>query len=764
LYVRPRIHIYRDAKPREPGRGGRRGLGGLGRSGVGTSLILLSFVMLPSAVLGYLSWRAIEGEKSDSLERLRGSYRQFAALAARQMDYQLRVVESRWIAELDGLLSASAAGPTPGQVAAATGREPLVSEYFLLAAPDRLLHPRVPEGGESAARDPALQAPEGPEHDLFVRLAARGEDLEYRADDLAGAMAAYREILSRVQSPRLRAMAESYVGRAQLKAGDASGALITFRRLLTRYPEARDLNRMYLRFLAQYEIAAALESLRRYPQALDALLELNRDLVRRSDAITTMQYSYFSDLIQTLAPQLFGEIAPGGRGAYVQAFRALGEQNKKRISEKYFTHLLATELSDMSFRRKHYTPRTQYLSARAEGEPFLLAYRTVPDTRGTYVTGILAAQIDLGELQRRLLVAVQTLAPDSGATVALLGAGGGVVIGADGAKGALVATEDLMPPFDFWQVGVYLHDVPTAMHRLDLRRTLWHWLVSLMLISILFGGYAFIVRVRRQAYLSRAQTTFVSNVTHELRTPLASIKLFAELLDLRMNEAPADAPARDAGESRRYLGLLRQECDRLTRLIDRVLDFSRMERRARRYRFEAQDVGEVVARSVESFRPQAEAAGFRLTLALEPPLPSLLVDADAIAQVILNLLTNALQYSQDEKEIRVRVGREGAAVAVEVSDRGIGIEPGDLDRVFDKFYSAWRRMDSRVQGGLGLGLALSREIVRAHGGQIGVRSEVGRGSTFTVLLPAPAAADAPEARMQAAGEARLFERLGDLSG
>jgi len=713
---------------------GRPGFG-LGRSGAGTALILLAFVMLPGAVLGTLSWRAIERERASSLEQLRGSYRQFAVLAARQIDYQLRSLESRWLGGFDGLMSASALGPTVEQVIRATGKDPLVSDYFLLGAPGRVLYPPMAADELDVSLSASEQGTEASEHDQFMLLSARGEELEYRSGDLKAALAAYEEILFKVENPRLRAMAESYIGRVQLKAGDPTGALRTFRGLIRRYPNERDLNRMYLRFLAQYQIAVALESLQRYPEALDALLELNRDLLARSDAITQAQYSYFSDLIQTLAPQILVRPELQDKG-YEQSFRALGEQNKKRISEKHFVHLLASELSEMSFRRKHFMPRTQYLSARAEGDPFLLVYRAVPDAQRTYVTGILAAEIDLRELQKELFAALRNLNSETQGAVAILGSGGGVVIGAEAAKGTLMATQDLMPPFDFWQVAIYLNDVPTAMQRLDLRRTLWLWLVCLMLLSILFGGYWFILRARRQAYLSRAQTTFVSNVTHELRTPLTSIKMFAELLDLQMAEAPNAAQAGFPRNAAQYLGLIQQECDRLGRLIDRVVHFSRMERRAEQYQFEPHDIGEVVTRCVESFRPHANAHGFLLELSVADALPEVNLDADAMSQVMLNLLTNAVQYSLRDKEIRVRVERQVWGVAITVADRGIGIRPRDLPRVFDKFYSTWRRMDSRTQGGLGLGLTISREIARAHGGEIQVQSEVGCGSTFTVMLPA----------------------------
>ena len=720
--------------------------------------------MLPGAVLGIMSWRAIQAERSLSLERLRESYRQFAVLAARQIDYQLRSVESRWIGEFDRVMNTSVGGPTAEQVAQSSGKDPLIADYFLIVAPGRVLYPPLagsePEPPPQAADlgAPAL------EHEVFTRLAARGEELEYKSGNPRAALDAYREILARVDSPRLRAMAESYIGRVQLKAGDAAGALSTYRLLLSAYPHERDLNRMYLRFLAQYQIAVSLHDLRRYPEALDALLELNRDLLKRSDVITRAQYSYFSDLIQALAPQILAMPGLKDHANYARAFQALGDQIKKRISEKHFVHLLSSELSEMAFRHKRFMPRTQYLSARAEGEPYLLAYRALPDDQRNYVTGIVAAEIDLQELQKQLFAALRNLNADTKGSVAILGTGGNVILGAEAAKGTWMATQDLMPPFDFWQVAIYLEDVPSVMQRLDLKRTVVLWLVSLMVLSILFGGYWFILRARQLAYLSRAQTTFVSNVTHELRTPLTSIKMFAELLELQAAGTP-DAPRSGlTGNAGQYVVIIRQECDRLSRLIDRVIDFSRMERRAEQYRFEPHDVADVVGRSVESFRPHADAHGFRLELAVEEGLPLVSLDADALEQVMLNLLTNAVQFSDQEREIQVRVARDPAGLAIAVSDRGIGIKPRDIDRVFDKFYSTWKRMDSRTQGGLGLGLSLSREIVRAHGGEIRVRSEVGRGSTFTVALPALAATAASGGPKAPAADELALRQAGGQTG
>ncbi len=705
------------------------------RSGSGTAVILLALIVLPSALLGYLSWRAIENERSYSLERLRESYRHFARLAAGKIDLDLRSLESRWTSEIEDIFKSTAGVPTPADLEAHAGREPLITGYYLLSAPDRTAYPPAPLAADPPATSGAMD-PQVREHDLFSRLTARGEEQEYRSGDLAEAIGSYRAILDQVSNPQLRGMAESCIGRVQIKDGNPEAALATFRDVLQGYPEVRDLNRMYLRFLAQYQIAISLEALGRDREALETLLELNRDLLRRSDAINATQYSYYYDLIQALAPQLLAAPGLANRDRFDRTFHELRDQSKKRLSDTYFLHLLDAELNETVIRKKRYNPGVHYLSANTEGEPFLLAFRALPDPQGVHTIGFLAAQINLKKLQEELGPSLQSLQSGAGAAVTIVGSEGNEVIGTEDVRGTPVALQSLESPFGFWNVAVSLRDVPGAIRRMDLRTTLWLWLVLLLLLSILIGAYLFILRAHREARLSRAQTTFVSNVTHELRTPLSSISMFAELLEMKMDKAPPDSDPGFLNTCGQYVRVIRQECDRLSRLIDRVIDFSKAEQRVQHYRFEYHDPGAIVARIVESFRPHAEGHGFTLSLSVDKDLPATRLDSDAISQVLLNLLSNAVEFSGEEREIQVRVRHEAFAVAVDVTDRGIGIEPGEISRVFDKFYTSRRRMDSRNPGGLGLGLSLAREIIRDHGGEIRVASELGHGSTFTFVLPA----------------------------
>jgi len=718
---------------REPGRAWLRAH----RHELQMAALLTIMVVLPSAVLGTFAWRAIENEKLAWGERERQTYRELANLAGRGIDEELRAVERGWSTTIDSLGAAGPRGRLAQREAALPGGELIRGAYLISVSGGVLYPPALASRGGPGPRTVDPETLER-EREQFEQLMSRGEELEYLAHDHARAIAAYRDALGRVSSDELRSMLESAIGRAQVKAGDLSGAIATYRDVLARYPEVRDLNRMVVRFLAQYQIAAALGDMGRAREALDSLLVLNQDLLARSGEITALQYSYYSDLIHSLAPRLLSAPGLGARERYEDAFRRLSERTKKRLSQKYMVQVLQSELEEAMVRRPHVPPRLRYVSHRADGDPFLLAYRESRDAAGVNVTGLAAVEVDLGALRRQIFPAiVGDLQVGHEIALAIVGEEGNYVFGTEPPVGEPFAQQTLAEPFDFWRVAVQPRDSGGARHRMDLRAGVWMGAVSLLLLSILFGAFALLRRAQRQAHLARARATFVSNVSHELRTPIASIQMFSELVERELAvNGTGPAASRTAALSQ-YVSFLRQESDRLARLIESVLDFSRMERGGRVYRFELRDLSEVLGAAVESFRPTAESQAFRLEVELSESLPPVRLDGDAICQVLLNLLSNAVRYSDAVREIRVRAYREGPWVAFDVVDRGIGIAARDLPRVFEQFFRADQRLDSARQGGLGLGLTLARGIVRAHGGEILVSSEPGHGSTFRVLLPVP---------------------------
>ncbi|MEZ4241839.1 MAG: HAMP domain-containing sensor histidine kinase [Myxococcota bacterium] len=227
---------------------------------------------------------------------------------------------------------------------------------------------------------------------------------------------------------------------------------------------------------------------------------------------------------------------------------------------------------------------------------------------------------------------------------------------------------------------------------------------------------------------ARQRADFAANVSHELRSPITQIRLKGEALQLGLVE-PGD-------DMQQHFDAIVRESERLSRLVDNVLDFSAIERGAKRYTLRPDDLAAVVRSSVEAARSALDAAGMELSLSLPHDLPPVQLDREAMGQVLTNLLSNALKYGADGHWVRVAVDLDdaGDAVVLEVADRGIGIAADELPRVFDDFFRSTDPAVRRTKG-TGIGLAIVRYIVEAHGGTVRVDGAAGRGARFVVRLP-----------------------------
>lgn len=229
-----------------------------------------------------------------------------------------------------------------------------------------------------------------------------------------------------------------------------------------------------------------------------------------------------------------------------------------------------------------------------------------------------------------------------------------------------------------------------------------------------------------QLELAQLKAGFVSNVTHELKTPIALIRLAVETLELGRFNTPE--------ESAKFLGMIDRETQRLGGLVERILDFAKLEAGTHVFRMQPVDPVRLVREAAESFRPRFEAQGFTFVVSLPEQLPPVNADPTAMTHCVLNLLDNAMKYSRTVKDVRVTAEQRDATVAVSVHDRGIGIAPGDQKKIFEKFVRLETGLVHDVKGA-GLGLSLVAQIMRAHGGSIEVHSATGEGSTFTLIFP-----------------------------
>jgi signal transduction histidine kinase len=289
-----------------------------------------------------------------------------------------------------------------------------------------------------------------------------------------------------------------------------------------------------------------------------------------------------------------------------------------------------------------------------------------------------------------------------------------------------------------WRLSLYLEAPDPFAAAAEQRNALYLWTGILGIAFIAIMATVMATYLGRQMRLTRLKNDLIATVSHELKTPLASMRVLVDTL--------REGRCTDEKQASEYFDLIAKENERLSRLIDNFLTFSRMERNKRAFDFAEVDVGDVLRAAADATGERFASPQSRLSVEVQPGLPLIRADRDAIETVILNLLDNAWKYSGDDKSVTLRALSAGGAVLIEVADNGVGLSRRAQRRIFDKFYQVDRTL-ARKAGGCGLGLAIVKFILDAHGGSISVRSQPGKGSTFTVRLPCATKEGRPNAEI-----------------
>jgi signal transduction histidine kinase len=280
-------------------------------------------------------------------------------------------------------------------------------------------------------------------------------------------------------------------------------------------------------------------------------------------------------------------------------------------------------------------------------------------------------------------------------------------------------------PFSSWKAGIGLKN--TNLDALARNSFLQSAGATFLVLVFLLCGIALTIQATdREARLAQAKSNFVANVSHELKTPLSLLSLFSEILEL--------GRVKNEEKKIEYYRIIRHESLRLNKMIDNILDFSKIEAGRKKYDFVDADMAEVIENVLSSYRYQIMNSGFDIQTNIQPDMPPVLIDRDAMAQAISNLLDNAIKYSGEVKQLSITTERLGANLSVEIADHGIGIPRAEQAKIFEKFYRVGNGLVHDVKGS-GLGLSLVKHIIEAHQGTISVESDVGKGSRFTILLP-----------------------------
>jgi two-component system phosphate regulon sensor histidine kinase PhoR len=284
---------------------------------------------------------------------------------------------------------------------------------------------------------------------------------------------------------------------------------------------------------------------------------------------------------------------------------------------------------------------------------------------------------------------------------------------------------------EFWllqnySLGIELRD--TTINELARSRSKKDLLLIIIVDLILLLGIGVIYfNMKKQMELSQLKTDFISNVSHEIRTPLALISMYIETLE--MGRVPSKEKIQE------YYQIILQETQRLSGIVNKILSFSQIENKKRTYTFSQSDINEIVCRVAETYKFSLEKKGFKYTVECTSELPKVKIDGEAVADAVVNLIDNATKYSNQKKEIRIKTGSNKEWIYIEVSDKGLGISENEQKHIFEKFYRVTEKNLALKAKGSGLGLAIVKHIMDSHNGRIDVKSQKGKGSTFSLMFP-----------------------------
>ena len=402
------------------------------------------------------------------------------------------------------------------------------------------------------------------------------------------------------------------------------------------------------------------------------------------------------------------------------------------IDEEAFRRLLVQRMiPDMNMKAEP-AEELRHLHREYRGESYLVSYWQRSWEGKSY---LVVAWHDIGRIVNYTLPSLYTeVAALPGSRVNVVDEDGRIIFGPPLRSGEFTVGVRFPTTLYNWRLQVSPTASEELASRVQNRRTLELVMVVLSCIVIMAGVATILVAAEKERRISALKSEFVANVSHELKTPLALVRMFGEMLQ----------SGRVTSEAKRqeYLEIIVRESERLSSLIENVLDFAKVERGRGSYEFAEGDVGEAVSRAANVYRYRAEQNGKSLVVDVEANLPRARIDERAIQLAVINLVDNALKYAPDGDVITITCSREAdSAIAIRVIDAGPGVPAEDKSRIFERFVRgsiAPGAITSEARApvrGSGIGLALVKHIAESHGGRAWVESEVGHGATFVVTVP-----------------------------
>ena len=687
-------------------------------------LLFLLAILLPSLVVGYLSFKTFS-EKQKAVQNLLESSLWISGEAA------LEAIEDRLLALEESALQKESFVKRNQSGILKTNTdgismisENLTGEPFLLDENFEIVLPRT-VAFKTSNVEWEREITDSP----FSKAFQKAESFEFAQREYSQALEEYRQCLSMAASEPQKAVVLEAMGRCCLGLKNYDEAYKINNELSTEYGQFLNKAGHPFGITASLQLFEMGEYLDKREEALGMVLRLFENLRNGEYLINLSAYEFFENEIQTI---LDAESKKSEFQEIMESYKKLKSKDSPYLKIVLFTDFLKREAipkirERQLLNRSGEDTYTGRFLAADNGNFCLVSYRTIPDFESlkTYHGGFCW---DLESLESGVFPGgLKDLEKNSKLHLRIIDEKSRNILTGNDEE---ISDEALSLPFrQFplpWSLVVTqpaLDGVVQATRRDNL---FYGILLGFVVVLMLFGAILIIRDISREAETTRLKTEFVHHVSHELKTPLTLIRLYGETLQRKKDLSKP--------EKKEAYEIITKESERLSHLINNVLDFSRIEMGKKEFDFKKGDLAGVIRNTLESYRYHLEKKGFSTREDLAEDFPEMTFDAEAVASVLINLLSNAIKFSSATKEVSIKLFQQGHHAILRVEDKGIGISDKEISRVFEKFYRS-KDVKAADAKGSGLGLTLVKHITEAHGGRVEVQSEPGRGSTFTVFLP-----------------------------
>jgi signal transduction histidine kinase len=561
-----------------------------------------------------------------------------------------------------------------------------------------------------------------------------GQHLEFQDKNYPKALASYQQEFERASDPRIKGELLNAIGRVQKKSTLFRDAEKTYKAIARDYDNIQTAGGVPLGLAARSEISSLSRTIGDTFTAIKTCIDLYKDLVDRKWELERAQYDFFSSNIKE---SIDGILSHAPISESVQQYNSLfsklkaEEGDQRRITEKLLTFKENAE-ADLKAKvivnaEERQNPVRRFTLESGEYEYFvsLFGQYIENENQRNQIMGLL---LNADYLRDSIICRVLQSNVNSGKT-------GWIVKGRNekpilksqnSPSGSVTVRTNFEGSFPPWSVELYQQNPDLFDTFLFSRRGIYFYVFILLAGILVFGLILTNRTVSHELELSKMKSDFVSTISHEFKSPLSSIRQLAEMLQ----------SGRVPSENRRqeYYDVLVEQSERLTLLIDNILDFAKIEEGRKKFDFQVVDISLLLKEIVSLIQDQVRHKDFEIQLKMGKPLPAIKADKESLTQAITNLIDNAIKYSGEAKNIIVRSFVEDQYLIISVKDFGIGIRKEEIDKVFERFYRGGDELTRTVKGS-GLGLTLVKQIVEAHHGKVHVESEPGQGCTFSIRLP-----------------------------